>query len=152
MYTPVLLIHSWLRWATLLLAVCATINALRRDTDLARQMPGRHWDTLFMFVLDIQVLFGMMLYLRLSPFPRQAFAHFSAAMHDPNLRFWTITHIAVMLSANVLVRIGRVLALQATTALARRKWRALFFALTTVAIVVGIPWPGLRAGRPLFRV
>jgi hypothetical protein len=150
-YTPVLLIHSWLRWATLLLAIGATINALRRDTDLTRPMPGRHWDTLFMFVLDIQVLFGLMLYLRLSPFPRQAFTHFTTAMQDPNLRFWTITHLLVMFSANVLVRVGRVLALDAKTALARRKWRALFFALTTLAIVIGIPWPGLRAGRPLFR-
>jgi hypothetical protein len=151
-YTPVLLIHSWLRWATLLLAIAATINALRRDTDLAEPMPGRHWDTLFMFVLDIQVLFGMMLYLRLSPFPRQAFLHFGTAMQDPNLRFWTITHLAVMFSANVLVRVGRVLALQATTPIARRKWRAMFFALTTLAIIAGIPWPGFRFGRPLFRV
>ena len=30
-------------------------------------------------------------------------------------------------------------------------WRALFFTLTTITILAGIPWPGLTWGRPLFR-
>jgi hypothetical protein len=150
-YTPVLQIHSWLRWITLLLAIAATINALRPDPDVKTPLPGRQWDTLFMMALDFQVLFGLLLYLRLSPFARQAFADFGAAMRNPGLRFWAIEHIGAMLAAVVLVRIGRILAMNAKTGPARRKWRALFFALTTVVIIIGIPWPGLENGRPLFR-
>jgi hypothetical protein len=151
-YTPVLFIHSWLRWATLLLAIAATVNAFRRDTDLSQRMPGRQWDTLFMMALDVQVLFGLLLYLRLSPFPRQAFANMSAAMGNSSLRFWAFEHIGWMLAATVLVRVGRVLALGAKTPDARRKWRLIFFALTTATILAGIPWPGLEDGRPLFRI
>lgn len=151
MYTPFLTIHSWLRWATLLLAIGATLNALRPDTDVSQRMPGRHWDTLFTMALDFQVLFGVLLYLGLSPSTTEAFKDMGAAMRDPGLRFWTVDHIALMAAAVVLVRVGRVLALGAKTAEKRRKRRLLFFALTTLAILIGIPWPVMEIGRPLFR-
>ena len=151
MYTAVLAIHSWLRWATLLLAVGATVNAFRRDADLGQRMPGRQWDTLFMMALDVQVLFGLLLYFGLSPFTREAFNDMGAAMSHPGLRFWSVEHIGAMLAAVVLVRVGRVLALGAKSAAARRRRRLIFFALTTIAILAGIPWPGLENGRPLFR-
>jgi hypothetical protein len=150
-YPTVLTIHSWLRWVTLILAIGATLNAFRRDPDLAQRMPGRHWDTLFMMALDFQVLFGLLLYFGLSPFTREAMNDPGAAIRDPGLRFWAVEHLAMMAAAVVLVRAGRVLALTAKTAPARRMRRALFFALTTLAIVGGIPWPGLENGRPLWR-
>jgi hypothetical protein len=114
--------------------------------------PGRHWDTFFMMALDIQVLFGLLLYFGLSPFTRRALTDMGAAMRDPGLRFWAFEHIGAMIAAVVLVRIGRVLALTAKTPVARRQKRLLCFALTTLAIVAGIPWPGLPNGRPLFRL
>jgi hypothetical protein len=150
-YPPVLVIHSWLRWATLLLAIAATVNAFRADTDISKPMPGRQWDTLFMMALDFQVLFGLLLYFGLSPFTMEASKDLGGVTANPNLRFWTIDHIAWMGGATVLVRIGRVLALNATMSQSRRRWRALFFALTTATILAGIPWPGLAYGRPLFR-
>jgi hypothetical protein len=150
-YPPVLFIHSWLRWATLLLAIAATVNAFRTDSDLSRPMPGRQWDTLFMMALDFQVLFGLLLYFGLSPFIMEASKDLGVALQSPGLRFWTIDHIAWMAGATILVRVGRVLALNATTPQGRRKWRALFFTLTTITILMGIPWPGLTWGRPLFR-
>lgn len=151
MYFGVLIIHSWLRWATLLLGIGATLNALRRDTDLSRRMPGRHWDTAFMMALDLQVLLGLLLYFGLSPVMRQAFNDFSTALRTPSLRFWAVNHIGWMIAAVVLVRTGRVLALTAKTSASRRERRLVFFALTTAAVVAGIPWPGLMVGRPLFR-
>ena len=114
-------------------------------------MPGRQWDTLFMMALDFQVLFGLLLYFGLSPFTMEASKDLGSVVANTSLRFWTIDHIAWMGGATVLVRIGRVLALNATTPQTRRKWRALFFTLTTMTILAGIPWPGLTYGRPLFR-
>ncbi len=151
-YTPVLTFHSWLRWMTLLLAVGATFNAvLRKDTDLTSKPPGRHWDVFFMMALDIQVIAGILLYFRLSPFSTQGLNHLDLAISDPALRFWTFEHVGIMLAANVLVRVGRVLALNARTPESRRRRRLISFAITTLTIVAGIPWPGLANGRPLFR-
>ena len=124
-HAPVLIIHSWLRWATLLLAIAATVNAFRTDSDLSRPMPGRQWDTLFMMALDFQVLFGLLLYFGLSPFTMEASKDPGSVVANPALRFWTIDHLAWMGAATVLVRIGRVLALNAATPQTRRKWRAL---------------------------
>jgi hypothetical protein len=150
-YTPVLAIHSWLRWITLLLAVGATMNAWRPDTDLSARPPGRYWDTFFMMALDFQVLFGLLLYFGLSPTSKFGLENMGAALQNSTIRFWTLDHIAWMTAATVLVRVGRVLAINAKTSATRRKWRFLFFALTTLTIIAGIPWPGLPYGRALFR-
>jgi hypothetical protein len=153
MYVNVLTIHSWLRWATLALAIGATLNAwLCRDADVNARMPGRHWDTYFMLALDLQVLFGLALYFGLSPYTSQAFTNFGAAMQNPAMRYWAVQHVATMAAAVLLVRVGRALAGTAQTGSARRRWRLLFFSLTTLAIITGIPWPGLPGDRPLIRM
>jgi hypothetical protein len=151
-YPTVLTIHSWLRWVALLLAIAATINALRTDHDLSERPPGARLDTLFMAAVDLQVLFGLLLYFGLSPFTMEAFGDFGAVMENPGLRFWTIEHITAMLSVNVLVRVGRVLALSARTPAARRRRRAIAFGVALLVMLAGIPWPGLDYGRPLFRI
>ena len=151
MYPAVLTIHSWLRWAALLFGAAATLNAFRRRADADERPRGQRWDWAFMLAVDLEVLCGLLLYFGLSPFTMQAFKDFGGAIQNGGLRFWAIDHIGWMAAATVLVRVGRVLALGAATAQARRKWRALFFTLTTLTILAGIPWPGLAHGRPLFR-
>lgn len=152
MYSAVLNVHSWLRWITLLLAIGATLNALRADRDLSQRPPGRHWDMFFMMALDFQVLFGVLLYFVLSPLTKAAMNNPGSVLGNPVLRYWALSHLGAMAAATILVRVGRVLAITAKTPKARRQWRFLFFALTTLFIIVGIPWPGLSNGRPLFRL
>lgn len=151
MYSVVLNIHSWLRWLTLLLAIGATLNALRADRDLGQRPPGRQWDTFFMMALDFQVLFGILLYFGLSPLTKIAMNNPGSVLGNPTLRFWALGHLAAMAAATALVRVGRILAIKARTPAARRQWRLTFFALTTLAILAGIPWPWMTSGRPLFR-
>ncbi|MGE0703032.1 MAG: hypothetical protein AB7F99_11650 [Vicinamibacterales bacterium] len=152
MYTTVLTIHSWLRWVALLLAIAATINAFREDSDLSQRPPGAKLDSLFMAAVDVQVLAGLVLYFGLSPFTSEAFADFGGAMRNSGLRFWAVEHVALMFGVNILVRIGRVMALNAKTAAARRRRRSIAFAAALIVMVIGIPWPGLDHGRPLFRI
>lgn len=151
MYGPVLVIHSWLRWVTLLLAVVASLNALRPDDDLLRRPRGAGWDTLFMAAVDLQVLFGLVLYFGLSPFTVDALNDFRASTADPVLMFWSVWHLVAMFSAAVLVRVGRVLSLSAPTPAARRRRRMLAFAGAAIVMLAAIPWPGLVYERPLFR-
>lgn len=150
-YPTVLTIHSWLRWAALLLGIAATLNAFWHRGDIAGRPRGLRWDWSFMLALDLQVLFGLLLYFGYSPFTREAMNNVGMALRDPNLRFWAITHGATMLVALVAVRAGRVFAMGEKTSAARRNGRCLCFAIALVAIVAGVPWPGLTNGRPLFR-
>jgi hypothetical protein len=151
-YSIVLTIHSWLRWVALLLGVTATLNAFLYRDDTADRARGQRWDWLLMLALDLQVLFGLLLYFGLSPFTREAMNNVERAVSDPGLRFWAITHVAMMVVALVAVRAGRVFAMADTSSRARRTGRYICFAVAVMAMVAGVPWPGLANGRPLFRL
>ena len=105
-----------------------------------------------MAVLDLQMLLGLLLYLVLSPFTAEAFKDFGAAMKNSGLRFFAVEHLALMLTAVVLAHVGRVLARKATTPDAKRMRMAVCFGLATLLMILGIPWPGMAAGRQLFRI
>jgi hypothetical protein len=151
-YTVVLSIHSWLRWVTLFLAIAATLNAWRAPIPNVPRLPGRWWDTFLMLAIDLQVLFGLVLYFGLSPFTTAAMNDLTAAAHNPALRFWSIEHSGAMLGAVVLVRVGRVLAMNAGSPADARNRRLICFTLATLTMLIAIPWPGLQNGRPLFRL
>jgi hypothetical protein len=150
-YPTLLTIHSWLRWAALLFGVFATLNAFRRRADAADHPRGQRWDWFFMLAVDLQALFGVLLYFGYSPFTREAIGNLALALRDPGLRFWAITHVATMLVALVAVRAGRVFAIAEGSSRTRRNGRFICFAIAVVAMVAGVPWPGLANGRPLFR-
>jgi hypothetical protein len=152
MYSGVLTIHSWLRWAALLLGIAATLNAYRHREDTSEKPRGRWWDTFFQLTLDLQILFGLLLYLGLSPFAKEAMNHVGLALRDPALRFWGFEHAAMMFGAAAAVRVGRVYAIGPKTTAFRRKGRFIWFAVSVIVMLAGIPWPGLTAGRPLFRI
>ena len=152
MYSAVLTIHSWLRWITLILALAATLNAARRPVPGEPTLPGRGWDTGFMLAVDLQLLFGLMLYFGLSPFTKEALMNMALAMQTPALRFWAVEHAGGMLLAVVLVRVGRILAANSPSPAQARTRRLTCFALATVAMLASIPWPGLANGRPFFRL
>jgi len=145
-----LILHSWLRWAALIVGVAATVNAFRHRAHAGETPPGQRWDWFFMLALDLQALFGLVLYFGFSPFTREAFSNVGLAVRDPGLRFWAITHVATMIVALVAVRAGRVMAMTSPSP-ARRRGRYLCFAVAVAAMVAGVPWPGLANGRPLFR-
>jgi hypothetical protein len=152
MYSAVLTFHSWMRWATLLSAVPATANAFRPVSDGEQRLPGRGWDTVFMLAVDLQVLFGLVLYFGLSPFTRQAMENFGAALSNPGVRFWALEHVGGMVAAVVLVRAGRILAANSRSLRTARQRRLACFALATLVMLAASPWPGFPNGRPLFRI
>ena len=84
MYTAVLILHSWLRWAALALGIVATMSAF---TDRAGGRTDRA-GLLFMMALDTQMLLGLLLYLVLSPVTAAALKDMGAAMHVSSLRFF----------------------------------------------------------------
>ena len=122
------------------------------DADRSAGLPGRWWDTFFMLAVDLQVLFGLVLYFGLSPLTQQAMKDFGAAFRNPAMRFWAIEHALAMFAAVVLVRMGRVLAMNARSAASARNRRLTCFAIATLLMLAAIPWPGLFNGRPLFRI
>jgi hypothetical protein len=151
-YSAVLTIHSWLRWAALLFGVIATVNAVRDRAERDERPRGQRWDWVFMLALDLEVLCGLLLYLGLSPYTSEALSNVGLAMRDPGLRFWAFAHPAAMAAALVAVRAGRVFAMGEPVSRARRNGRYICFGIAVLAMAAGIPWPGLAHARPLFRL
>jgi len=151
MYTFVLVLHSWIRWIALVASVGVTLAALRGQVHTDRSVADR-WGLFAMMALDIQLLLGLLLYLVISPNMKPILENFGASMRDPGLRFWAVEHVTTMFGAIILAHVGRVLARRAKTDQAKRTRLLACFALATILILAGMPWPGRPGGRPLFRL
>lgn len=151
MYSGVLLVHSWVRWAVVIAGVLALLRAVtgassRRPWTAADDRAGL-W---FTIALDVQILIGLYLYFVLSPFTTDALRNFGAAMRTPALRFWAVEHPFGMLLGVVLAHVGRVRLRKAEPS-RRHVIAAIFFGIALVAILASIPWPGTPNGRPWVR-
>ena len=151
MYTLVLILHSWLRWAVVVTGFLATASTFVARPAGASD-PTDRWGLFFMASLDLQMLVGLALYFVLSPTTAAIFKDFGGAMTDPVARFWAVEHISAMLLAVVLVHVGRVLGRKAATPAKKRTRLMVCFTLAMLLILAATPWPGMTAGRPLFHV
>lgn len=155
MYIFLLLLHSWLRWALIIVAIGATARAL------IGWLGGRAWTArddqlslMLTIAMDLQIFVGLLLYLGFSPLTQAAFQDFGAAMSNATLRFWAVEHIFGMVVALALTHVGRARARRATEAIARHRQAAVFFGLATLVLLVTVPWPftAAGAGRPWLRL
>jgi hypothetical protein len=152
MYYSVLLFHSWWRWAVtlfLLLAFFRSTSAWifnfrykREDKILGRLLVGS---------THLQILVGLVLYFGLSPIIHMAMNHTDYAMKVPSLRFWFVEHVVTMLVFLVLVQVGQILSKRTIYDRQKHKRMAIFTGLAILVLCVGMPWPGSKNARPLFR-
>lgn len=152
MYELILTAHSWLRWLALAAGLAATLALATAGPAAADPARSGRWGLVFVIALDLQLLTGLVLYFALSPNTTAAFSDFGAAMRDPVARFWAVEHISLMLFAVVMAHLGRVLARKAAAPASARKRLLVCFGLSTAAMILATPWPGMAAGRLLFRV
>jgi hypothetical protein len=136
------------------MALVAGAGAMLALLTKGEQATGRadRWVLGLMVALDVQMLLGLLLYFALSPFTTEAMQNFGAAMRNPQLRFWAVEHITMMFAAVILVHVGRVLARKSTSADSKRMKLLVCVGIALLAIVGGMPWPGMFNGRPLFRM
>ena len=150
MYGFILNVHSWMRWLVIIAGLWVILRAV---------LPGpRAWThaddrsvRAFTISLDVQFLLGLLLYFVLSPFTRQALSDFGGAMKNSGLRFFAVEHVLGMLIGMTLAHVGAARIRKAAPE-RRHRLAAIFFVLALLAILASIPWPGLPAGRPLFRL
>jgi hypothetical protein len=151
MYRLVLLLHSWLRWVALIAGIGATFTAMRGTGGPSSDSRLDRWGMALVTALDVQLLLGLLLYVAVSPNMAEIRANFGASMQDPIARFWAVEHITMMIVAVVVAHVGRVLGRKAATPESKRMKLFICFGIATVMMLLAIPWPGMRAGRPLFR-
>jgi hypothetical protein len=152
MYSAFLLIHSLLRWVVVIAGLIVIARAITGITSRRDWRPGDtgsvRW---FSIALDVQFLIGLLLYVWLSPFIRDAWADMGATMRNAPLRFFAVEHVTGMLIGIALAHVGKSKIAKATDPAQKHKLAVIFFSLAMVAIVLSIPWPGTPGGRPLLR-
>lgn len=155
MYPVFLVLHSWLRWLVVIVAVIAVARFAWG------WLSGRKWEALdgrlastFPALLDIQLLVGLVLYFFASPITTGALRNFGAAMGNAVTRFYAVEHLFLMLLALIIAHVGSVLVKRRAPGPARWRAATVVFGLALIVILLAVPWPFVTAGtnRPWFRL
>lgn len=151
-YPTVLLVHSWVRWAVLILLVVVVIRSWQGRTGFGAWMPlDERLHTALVGIVDLQLLIGLLLYV-VSPFAQAFIGDLGTNIHNRELRFFGLEHVTMMLIAIGFVHVGRARSKAVTDE--RLRFRRVF--AWTMAALIGvlasIPWPFFPAARPLFRL
>ena len=152
MYDVLMVAHSWIRWAVLLLGLYAFARSAsgrltQRPWTPVDDATGR-W---FVISVDIQVLIGLLLYFFFSSYTMAAWRKMADAMADDVIRFWAVEHVVGMLAATAFVHVGRVRIRKATDSRRKHFAAAIFFGLALVLMLLSIPWPFGSIDRPWIR-
>ena len=100
-------LHSGLRYVVLILLVIAVINAIVGWTGNKVYSSNDNKLSLFAMVFcHVQLLIGLVMYV-LSPIVDVGLSDIGSAMHDPQIRFFTVEHGLMMIIALALITIGR---------------------------------------------
>ena len=147
MYNVLLILHSILRWAILILSVVAIVRSFSGMTAGKPFSAADKKTGLFLMIsAHTTLLVGLYLYF----FGPWGFANirslgFGEVMKNNVYRFYAVEHIFGMLVAIVLITIGRGVAKKNIPDLAKHKRTFWFILVALVIILATIPWP-FRAG------
>lgn len=144
MYSTLLLVHSYLRWAVLIFGIMAILKGIKGfNAGNPFSESDRKTGLFFLISVHTQLLIGLILYLFLSPITQAAFADFGAAMKNPALRLIAVEHISVNIIAAILVTIAYSKNKKAIADAQKHKNAWLFYGLALALIVSRIPWDRL---------
>ncbi|WP_164013250.1 hypothetical protein [Pyxidicoccus trucidator] len=152
LYSLVLFLHSWVRWGVVVFGVLAlggSLSGWLRGRDWTRS--DRRLQLLFVSAFDLQLLLGLTLYFGLSPLSPRSMDALRMSMSVSFLRFFSLEHPLLMLLALTAAHVASALSRRAEAPTARHRVWAVGLLIALLLVALGIPWPALSHGRPLFR-
>ncbi len=147
MYTPLLFLHSYLRWLALAAVVVVVVRGVLallrgsawRASDLVWAKGAAH-------LLTTQLVVGILLYA-VSPVVRALLDDMGATMQDRTARFFAVEHAVIMVLALGAAHAGTAIARAGRSDRARFARLVVAFAVALLLLGYGIPWE-----RPFFRM
>ena len=141
MYPFVLGVHNILRWVVLIAGILAAGRALigwfgKKEWTKQDRLLG----VIFTSSVDIQLLFGILLYFVLSAITKGAISDFGTAMGIRDIRFFAIEHVFFMVLALIFAHLGSALPKKVDDPTSKHKRAAIWFSLSLLTILAGIPW------------
>jgi len=143
-----LILHSLLRWAILILAIIIIVKSLLGWLGKSKYNKADNMLSLFLMICaDIQLLIGLTQYF-FGDF-MNGIRSSQNIMGDKISRFWAVEHISGMIVGIALIHVGRILAKKASTDTLKFKRQFIWFLLALLIIAATIPWAGMPYGRPM---
>lgn len=142
MYQTVQFIHSYWAYLVVVVAVLATLNALKSHFTKKEYSYKDFRLSLFtLIVMHLQLLIGLILYF-ISPLGIQSIINngMSAVMKDSMLRLYAVEHITVMILAVVFITIGYSKHKKKRTSEPKFKTLSVFYTIALILLLSRIPW------------
>lgn len=152
MYPWLLFLHSWLRWLVVVAGIFTLVVEI--ISLVSKQAPkplDRIRRAIYTGLFDLQVLIGLILYFGISPTVQSIWKYEGKWMKEPALRFWGMEHIAMMILALIVLRVGMAMGKRSSLPESTRRWSLGATAVSLLLVAAAIPWPWLAHGRPFFR-
>lgn len=148
-----LMLHSLMRWLVLVSLLYAIYRAHRgyKNHTLFTQADNkvRHWTAT---IAHVQLLIGIIIYTQ-SFTVKMLFKGLPSGGHVTEPVFFGIMHIALMLTAIVVITIGSAVAKRKILAADKFRTQFVYFTVALILIFIAIPWPfSPLAQRPFFRL
>ncbi len=146
LYQIFLSLHNVMRWALVAVALWALFRALTGWLGKGGWLPAdAKASKLYPIFLDVQTVFGLVLYAGVSPLMKVAYSNVPAAMANKELRFYLVEHIAAIVIALALAHVGKVRAMRIKDSVSRHKTLFFWYGASFLMVLSRIPW-----NRPLF--
>lgn len=145
-------LHSLIRWAvlgSLLYSLYRAYIGYQFSKDFTKADNAlRHWTAT---IAHIQLMIGILVYSK-SAAVKSFFAGFGSRDHITEPIFFGVIHMALMLTAIILITIGSAAAKRKSTAHDQFKTILIWFGAALLLILMAIPWPfSPFAQRPYLR-
>ena len=152
MYQTLTFYHSFFRWIVLVSLAYSIFRAYKgyasKRSFTKADNAVRHWTAT---IAHIQLVIGIILYSQ-SPLIKYFWKNFNKEIHDMDIAFFGVLHIALMLTAIVLITIGSALAKRKQADSEKFKTMLAWFSFSLAIILIAVPWPfSPLASRPYFR-
>ena len=137
--TALVMTHSALRWAALILLVWILVLAVRGMRGNLPYTKSQHMRSLnTMIVLHLQLLVGLFVYMTGGWIGKLGQ---EGSMSNSVLRFFAVEHGFLMILAIVMGTLGHMLSKRAGDDASKHKRQVIFYGLCLLLILLGIPWP-----------
>ena len=137
--------HSGLRWVALGLLIYAIVNAFSKKGVSLYEKKDKMINLFTMILLHTQLLLGLIL-----TFNGKIAFKAGWITNNPQMRFFIMEHIPLMLIALILVTIGRKKAEKTEAPYSKHQLIAKWYLIALILILVAIPWPFRNLGTGWF--
>ena len=138
-YNALVLCHAWFGWIAIASAVVALVTSAPLSATLGVRV-RRGVELGLTVSLTLQVVTGVLLHLRFSPFTAFVRANVEVVLRDPTLRYWNVVHPALGILSFAIVVCRAILVARSRPDRSGRRSQLLWLVSGLALMLAAMPW------------